>query len=83
VCPRFEFEPLRIWYYRTSPNSHTLVILLQINPAFGDELKIIYERFYETKNTSVFAWSLIIGVGDYCWLHSPIRQLPLNSKVIT
>jgi hypothetical protein len=28
VRARFEVEPLRAWYYRISPNSRTLVILL-------------------------------------------------------
>ncbi len=70
---RLEVDPLRAWYYRISPNSLTLVILLQINPASGDEPKIVYEGYYETKNTSIFAWSSIPGVGHYCWMRGLIR----------
>jgi hypothetical protein len=49
------------------------MILLQINPIFGDELEIVYEGYYETKNTSIFAWFLILGIEHYCWLHGPIH----------
>jgi len=31
------------------------VILLQIDPAYGDEAKTVYEGYYKTKNTSIFA----------------------------
>jgi hypothetical protein len=55
------------------------MILLQVDPASGDELEIVCEGYYETKNTSIFAWSSIPGVGHYCWLRDPIRQLPPNS----
>jgi hypothetical protein len=66
--PCFEVEPLRVWYYRISLNSHTLVILLQVNPVFGDEPETIYEGLYKIRNTSIFAWSSIPCVGHYCWL---------------
>jgi hypothetical protein len=56
------------------------VILLQVNPAFGDQPKIIYEGFYETKDTSIFAWSSILDIGHYRWLHNPICRLSLNNK---
>ncbi len=75
-----EVEPLRAWYYRISPNSHTLVILLQVDPASSDEPEIVCEGCYETKNTSIFAWFSIPNVGHYRWLRGPIRRLPPNSK---
>jgi hypothetical protein len=77
---RLEAEPPRAWYYCISPNSCTLVILLQIDHAFGDEPEIIYEGCYETKDISIFAWFSIFGVGHYHWLRGPICQLPPNSK---
>jgi hypothetical protein len=77
---RFEVEPPRAWYYRISPNSRTLVILLQVNPVFDDEPEIVCEGCYETENTFIFAWSLVPDVGHYRWLHGPIHQLPPNSK---
>ncbi len=77
---RLEVEPPRAWYYRISPNSRTLVILLQVDPASGDKLETICESCYETENTSIFAWSSIPGVGHYRWLPDPICQLPPNSK---
>ncbi len=55
--------PPRAWYYRISINFRTLMILLQIDPASEDEPEIIYEGCYETKDISIFAWFLILGVG--------------------
>jgi hypothetical protein len=78
---RLEVDPPQAWYYHISPNSYTLVILLQVDPVSGDEPKIVYEGCYETKNTSIFTWSSIPGVGHYHWLRSSIRRLPPNSKV--
>ncbi len=76
----FEVEPPRAWYYHISPNSRTLVILLQVNPASGDEPKTVCEGCYETKNIFIFAWSSIPGVGHYRWLHGLICRLPLSNK---
>jgi hypothetical protein len=63
VCAHLEVDPPRAWYYRVSPNFRTLVILLQVNPAFGDEPKIVCEGYYEIKDTSIFAWSSILDIG--------------------
>jgi hypothetical protein len=38
-----EVKPPRAWYYCISPNSRTLVILLQVDLASGDELETICE----------------------------------------
>ncbi len=73
VHARLEIDPSRAWYYCISLNSRTLVILLQVDLASGDELKIVYEGSYETKDTSIFAWSLIPSVGHYRWLHGSIH----------
>jgi len=81
VHVRFEVELLRTWYYCISPNSRILVILLQIDPNSGDEPKIVCEGCYETEDTFIFAWSSILDIEHYCWLHGPIRQLSPNSKV--
>jgi hypothetical protein len=80
VRVHLEVEPLRAWYYRISPNSHTLVILLQVDPAFGDELETVCEGCYETEDTSSFAWSSVPSVAHYRWLRGSIRRLPPNSK---
>ncbi len=76
-----EVEPPRAWYYLISSNFRTLMILLQVDPASGDELKTVCESCYETEDTSIFAWSSILGIGHYRWLHGPIHRLPPNSKV--
>jgi hypothetical protein len=65
VRPRLEIEPPRAWYYFISSNSRTLVILLQVNPASGDEPKIVYGSCYEIENTCIFAWSSIPSIGHY------------------
>jgi len=76
----FEVEPPRTWYYCISSNSRTLVILLQVDPASGDEPKTVYEGCYKTEDTFIFAWSLVFDIGHYCWLRNSIRRLPPNSK---
>jgi hypothetical protein len=80
VCLRLKVEPPRAWYYRISPNSLTLVILLQIDPASGDEPKTVCEGCDDTEDTFTFAWFSIHGVGHYRWLRGSIRRLPPNSK---
>ncbi|CAM6053724.1 unnamed protein product [Sphagnum tenellum] len=65
VRARLEVEPPRAWYYRISSNSHTLVILLQVDPASGDEIETVCESCYETEDNSIIAWSSIPGVGHY------------------
>jgi hypothetical protein len=45
VCVCLEVDSPRTWYYHISLNSHTLVILLQVDPVFGDELKTICEGY--------------------------------------
>jgi hypothetical protein len=64
-CTHLEVDPPQAWYYRIFPNFRTLVILLQVDPASGDEPETVCEGYYETKDTSIFAWSLVHGVGHY------------------
>jgi len=80
VHAHLEVEPLWAWYYRISPNSRTLVILLQVDPTFGDESETICEGYYKIEDTFIFAWFSIPGVGHYCWLCGSIRRSPPNSK---
>jgi hypothetical protein len=49
------------------------VILLQVDLASDDEPETVCEGCYETKDTSIFIWSLVPGVGHYRWLRDPIR----------
>jgi len=67
-----KIDPLRTWYYRISSNFRTLMILLQIDPASGDELEIVYECCCEIKDTFIFTWSSILNVGHYHWLRGLI-----------
>jgi len=80
VHARLEVEPPRAWYYHISPNSRTLVILLQVDLASGDEPETVCEGCYETEDISIFAWSSVLDVGHYRWLRGSIRRLPPNSK---
>ncbi len=68
-----EVEPLQVWYYRISLNFHTLMILLQIDPNFSDELETISEGCYEIEATSIFAWSSIPNIAHYRWLRGLIH----------
>ncbi len=67
-----EVNPPRAWYYCIFLNFHTLVILLQVDPASGDEPKIVYEGCYEIENTFIYAWSSIPGARQYRWLNDSI-----------
>jgi hypothetical protein len=69
----FEVELLQTWYYQIFLNSHTLVILLYVNVIFCDQPKIVCEGFYEIEDISMFASSLIFGVGHYHWLCGSIH----------
>jgi hypothetical protein len=80
VRTRLEIKPHQAWYYHIFLNFHTLVILLQVDPAFGDKPKTICENCYKTENTSIFEWSLVSGIKHYHCLRSLIRRLPLDSK---
>jgi len=77
---RLEIEPPWAWYYCISPNSHTLMILLQVDHVSSDEPKSVCEGCYEIENTSIFAWFLVPGIGPYRWLHSPIHWLLPNNN---
>jgi hypothetical protein len=72
VRVRLEIDPPQAWYYCISLNFRTLVILLRVNPTFGDEPKIVCEGCFEIEDTSIFAWSLVPGIRHYRWLHGPI-----------
>jgi hypothetical protein len=50
-----EVEAPQAWYYHISSNSHTLVILLQVNLVSGDELETVCEGCYEIEDTFIFA----------------------------
>ncbi len=80
VRAHLEIDPLRAWYYHIFLNSCTLVVLLQVDLASSDEPKIVCESCYETEDTSIFGWFLILDVTHYYWLHCKIHRLFLNSK---
>ncbi len=83
VHPCLEIEPLQAWYYKISPNSHTLVILLQVDPTSNDEFEIICKGFYKIRDTLIFAWFSTPVIGYYHWLLSSIHQLFLTTRWIT
>jgi hypothetical protein len=60
-----KIEPRITWNYRISPNFRTLVILLQVDFAFGDEHANVYKGFYEIKDNSIFAFYSILGIEHY------------------
>ncbi len=66
MCAHLEVDPLQAWYYRVFPNSRTLVILLQVNPTYGNEPEIVCEGCYETEDTFIFTLSLIPDIGHCC-----------------
>jgi hypothetical protein len=76
-----KIDPFQAWYYRIFLISRTLVILLQVDFPFSDELEIVCEGCYEIIDIYIFAWSSIPNVGHYHWLRSLIRQLHPNGKV--
>jgi len=70
VHAHFEIEPPRAWYYRISPNSRTLVILLQVDPTSGDKPETICEGCYETKDT----FYLRMVFSSQCWSLSLVAR---------
>jgi len=78
IC--LEVDPPRAWYYYIPLNFCTLVILLQVNFASGDEFETVCEVCYKTKDTSIFTWFSIPNIGHYHWLCGPICRLLPNSK---
>jgi hypothetical protein len=80
VHTHLKIEPPRAWYYCISLNFRTLMILLQVNPASGDELEIFCEGRYKIEEISISAWFSIPNVGCYRWLCGPIHRLPPNSE---
>jgi hypothetical protein len=50
VHAHLEIDPPQAWYYYISLNSHTLVILLQVNPISSDELEIVNEGCYKIES---------------------------------
>jgi hypothetical protein len=80
VRAHLEVEPLQAWYYHISLNSCTLVILSQVDLAFGDEPETIYKSCYEIEYTSIFEWCSIPYVIQYYWLRSLIHRLFPNGK---
>ncbi len=62
---RLEVKPFQAWYYCISLNSRTLVILLQVDLTFGDEPETVCEGCYETEDTFIFTWSLVLDVEHY------------------
>jgi hypothetical protein len=65
VCVCLEIDSFRNWYYSISPNFHTLLLLLQVDPTSSDEPKIVYECCYKIEDTSILAWSSIPSIGHY------------------
>jgi hypothetical protein len=57
-----------------------MVILSQVDFPSNDELEIVCEGYYETKDTCIFTCSSIPSIGHYRWLRSPIRRPLFNSK---
>jgi hypothetical protein len=78
-----KLNPLELGSILFFLNSHTLVILLQVDPTFGDKPEIVCEGCYKTKDTSIFTWSSVLSIRHYRWLHGLICQLPPNSKQTT
>jgi hypothetical protein len=54
---------------------------MQIDPTYSDELEIVCEGCYETKNTFIFTWFSIPSIEHYRWLRGPLCRLPPNNKV--
>jgi hypothetical protein len=69
VRAHFEVDPPWVWYYRISLNSHTLVILLQVDLISGDEFETVYEGYYKLKTPlflhGLIHWLLLINKANY------------------
>ncbi len=79
VCVSWNRSPSSLVLWHFSEFSHSSDFVAS-RPVSGDEPKTVYEGCYETKNTSIFAWSLILGVGHYRWLYGLIHYFHPNNK---
>ncbi len=80
MCLHIEIESLELGIINFFSNFHTLVISLQVDLIFSNELEIVYKGFYKNEDTSIFAWSSIPSVVHYSWLHDLIHRQLLNNK---
>ncbi len=48
------------------------MILLQVDPTYGDEPETVCESYYKIKDISIFTWFLVPRIGHYRWLHCSI-----------
>ena len=72
--PRDE-EPDEPRRRRRIPSTRSVVIVLEVEPAYGDRPEAIFEGRFTNEDTEVQAWSMVEGVGHYRWLQGPMRLL--------
>jgi hypothetical protein len=72
--PRNE-EPLEPRQRRKIPSSRSLVIVIEVEPAFEGRPEAVFEGLFCNEDTEVQAWSQVAGVGHYRWLQGPLNHL--------
>lgn len=72
--PRDE-EPLGPRRRQKIPSSRSLVIVIEVEPAFEDRPEAVFEGRFCNEDTEVQAWSQVEGVGHYRWLQGPLNHL--------
>ena len=78
--PRDE-EPLAPRRRRRIPSNRLLVIVFEIEPAFGGLPEGVFARQFHNEETEVQAWSEVEGVGHYRWLQGSMNHLPREQQL--
>jgi hypothetical protein len=56
-------------------------IILKIEHGHEGHLEVIFEGCFTNENAIVFSWSLVEGVGRYCWLQRSLNDLPQKQQL--
>ena len=78
--PRDE-EPPAPQRRRRIPNNRSLVIVLEVKPAFNGLPEGVFGGQFHNEDIEVHVWSEVEGVGHYRWLQGPMNHLPREQQV--
>ena len=78
--PRDE-EPPALRRRRRLPSSRSLVIVLEVEPAFNGLPEGVFGGQFHNEDTEIHAWSEVEGVGHYRWLQGPMNHLPREQQL--
>ena len=76
-----EEEELAPRRQRRIPSNRSLVIVLEIEPAYNGQPEGVFGGQFHNEDTEVHAWSVLEDVGHYRWLNGPLNHLPREQQL--